>query len=193
MPDPLTGQLVADVLDKLMLAFPSARRDHEQAQSTADIYRQALVGLSGDAVRWAADQIIREDEYFPKPFRIRELARTFEAKHRVDLPGFERDELYCPTCRTKVQPSHRWRPMTDATHQHRPMATEDGAYLLLEPYTRDHCRCGPPCLYEPGTLVATAPDGRTARVMPFLDAPLLARQWALRTAAVAREEAQDAA
>jgi len=100
MPEPLSTELVAQLLVKLHAAFPRTI-GAQNATATTDVYRNGLRGLSGDAVRNAVDRVIENDTYFPKVARIRELANEWERRRLAFAPR-HRDEpanpLACRIC-----------------------------------------------------------------------------------------------
>lgn len=99
MAEPLTTELVAEMLGKLHVAFPRASNT-QNAGKLADVYRNGLHGLSGDAVRAAVNRVIQEDEYFPKVARLREVSKAWMARGNAVLP-FKRpseDTYTCPIC-----------------------------------------------------------------------------------------------
>jgi hypothetical protein len=161
MPEPLTTELLSDLLKDLSANWP--RHISGDASRQVAVYRSGLGGLSGDAVRAAVKRSIQEDEYFPKVGRLRELAHAWTKRNTSDTLGGVRDELWCGRCQSRVRARDRWRPVTDPTQQHAPLLTADGAYLLLEPYQRDLCDCAAPCAYEP---------------LPDIDPPAMAAQKA---------------
>lgn len=80
--EPLTTQLVAEMLQQLLVAFPSKHSERNLAH-TAEVYRSGLRGVAGDALRGAVDVAIKTDNFFPKIARLRELALEWEKRNRV--------------------------------------------------------------------------------------------------------------
>lgn len=148
MPEPLTTTLVMEELQRLHVAFPNNIGMRTSPAKTAEVYRNGLRGLSGDAVRAAADRVIQDDEFFPKVAKLRELA-TVWMKHNQpsSADAFEQDPLWCPRCRTRATIRERWRPKVDGRFQ--PIVTRDGQYMLLEPYARELCNCDGDSAYMP--------------------------------------------
>lgn len=144
MPEPLTTQLVVELLQKLLAAFPR-NLGAQNPQMMADVYRNGLRGMDGDAVRAAVDVAIQSDNYFPKVARLRELASEWTKRNRVNVGPRPGDEGVCHICRQRPQPRERWRPKVDDRHN----LVIRGEYLLLEPFVRDLCDCAPPCWYAP--------------------------------------------
>lgn len=147
MPEPLTSQLVAEQLQKLLVAFPRNLGSQNPAMM-ADVYRNGLRGLSGDAVRAAVDRAIQEDEYFPKVARLREAATAWQRYNTTTLaPKFAKDDRWCDRCQSRAEWLERWRPQVDARYNQIP--TPDKLAFLLERYDRLLCKCAPPCGYHP--------------------------------------------
>lgn len=104
VPEPLTSSLLAELLPKLIVAFPRNLGAKDPVMM-ADVYRNGLRGLSGDAVRFAVDRAIQEDEYFPKVARLRELATEWSRRTNAVIETVTRssDELTCSVCGAKAQ------------------------------------------------------------------------------------------
>lgn len=174
MPEPLTTQLVAEQMQKLLVAFPSRNLAGQNIVHTAEVYRNGLRGLSGDALRAASDIVIQNDVYFPKVARLREVASEWTKRNAaIAAPHFRVDELYCHVCQSRVEPVERWRPCIDMANQCKQMRTADG-YVLLERYERLLCKCAAPCLYAPLAglpVFAMRPDdiGRRATLADAAD------------------------
>lgn len=103
MAEPLTSALVAELMPRLYAAFPRAIRGDERY--VHDTYRNGLRGLSGDAVRAAVDVVIREDTYFPKVARLREVAAAWQ--RRASPPDITYRKVpwnECATCGAKALP-----------------------------------------------------------------------------------------
>ncbi len=147
MPEPLTTTLVMEELQRLHVAFPQNVGMRTNPAGTAEVYRNGLRGLSGDAVRAAAARAIQDDEYFPKVAKLREFAMAW-MKHNQPTAeaNFEADPLWCPRCRTRATVRNRWRPKVD--NLFRPIVTRDGLYLLLEAYQRELCDCSQASPYD---------------------------------------------
>lgn len=146
MPEPLTTPLVADVLEQLMVAFPRGRSGGTP-QQLAEVYRNGLAGLTGDAVRFAARTAIQEDQFFPKVARIREIAsrwqRSTETQSNLQI---QRPTGWCEGCRTVAAPQKRWRPKRTPRGQR----ILDGAgRIALEEFERLVCKCDPPSRWYP--------------------------------------------
>lgn len=163
MPEPLTTQLVAELLQQLLSAFPSRNLASQNIVHTAEVYRNGLRGLSGDALRAAVDRAIQEDEYFPKVARLREIAAKWERYNHVTLPAqANADELWCGLCRQRSTHKERWRPVVDNIN--RPVLTADQKYVLLERYERLLCACASPPGFTP--IENLAPPVASADAMP---------------------------
>jgi hypothetical protein len=148
MTDYLTTSLVLDELKRLHIAFPNNIGMRSNPGGTAEVYRNGLRGLTGEAVRAAADQAIQNEEYFPKVAKLRELAWTW-TKHHAPTPAeqFETDPMWCARCKSRASIRERWRPKVDKHWQ--PIITKDGQFMLLEPYTRELCNCPGSSAYMP--------------------------------------------
>lgn len=107
MPEPLTSSLLVEELGKLMIAFPRNATSRDPVP-LADVYRNGLNGLTGDAVRAAVALVIREDEHFPKVARLRELATDYQKRTNAVIGhitgGDEADELRCRVCGAVAKP-----------------------------------------------------------------------------------------
>jgi len=150
MAEPLTLQLVAELLGDLDAAYPRHIKP-ENTQATAHVYRNGLSGLSGDAVRYAVKRAMQESEYFPKIAKLRELAESWE-RHNLKSSTtvlMDRDPLYCPACTGRATERVRWSPMVDEKDQWRPLLSADGLWLLLVSKQRLLCDCASGCLFVP--------------------------------------------
>lgn len=160
MPEPLTSSLLGELLKQLHAAFPR-NVAMQNPQLVADTYRNGLRELSGDAVRWAVDRVIREDEYFPKVARLRDLAYQWQRANQATIDAeIPRPTSWCDACRTVARPARRWRPRIDK--QGRRILDGTGR-LWLEQFERVVCGCDAPCRYAPdddGTEYMTEHAGR---------------------------------
>ena len=82
---PLTREIMADVLRDLVAAHPWGMRGIQDPNRTAEVYLRALTGLPAEAVRWAAQRSVEEDDKFPKPARLRELAHVWSRRNSFTL------------------------------------------------------------------------------------------------------------
>lgn len=146
MAEPMTLELVLEVLRKLAAAFPG-RMDDKALTLRADVYRNGLAGLSGDALRWAAKTVIQEDQYFPKVARLRDLASRWQRANTATIEAqIQRPSGWCEGCQSVAKPEKRWRPKITERGQR----ILDGAgRLLLEQYERILCKCAPAAAYYP--------------------------------------------
>lgn len=162
MAEPLTTQVVATELERLMVAFPRGRQQ-SSPQQLAEVYRNGLHGLTADALRWAVKTVIQEDQYFPKVARLRELAKRWTGANVGPLADpIGGTDKRCPACHRVPVWERRWRPRL----------TEDGKKVLdaagrmwIESYERLRCDCDASCRYAPdapGAEVMTLPDQRKA-------------------------------
>lgn len=149
MPEPLTTQLVAEQVQKLLAAFPSRNVAGQNVVHTADVYRNGLRGLSGDSLRAAVDLSIQQDSYFPKVARLRELAQQWARYNQPQRQEqfVDTDPLWCAGCQSRAEWRDRWRPKVDRLH--RRVLIDGNRYMLLEQYARLVCKCSPPCRYAP--------------------------------------------
>lgn len=88
MREPLTTTLLLELIGKLHIAFPRTIGEKNPAMM-AEVYRNGLRGVSGEAVRDAVERCIQKDEYFPKVSRIREYAAHYDKVRTVDIRGQE--------------------------------------------------------------------------------------------------------
>lgn len=151
MREPLTLELMGEMLARLRAAFPRSTKDPAPA-TTVEVYRNGLRGLSGTAIRAAVDRVIQEDEYFPKVARLRDLAhawmRVNEARPEAQV---DVDPRWCPNCQTQRRIDIGYRAVVD--ERHRVQLSRCGKYLLLETITRDVCDCSSRSLYMPDETV----------------------------------------
>lgn len=111
MPEHLTTQLVAEEMQKLVVAFPGNLAAKTNPSMLADTYRNGLRGLDGDAVRAAVDIVIREDTFFPKIARLREVAGEWTRRNRASYAAkIEGAWHTCPTCGAKATTETITRP-----------------------------------------------------------------------------------
>lgn len=191
MHEPLTTELVVDVLRDLMAAFPG-KRDANQIQRLADVYRNGLQGLSGSALRWAAKTSIQEDEFFPKVARLRELGTRWTKNNTS--PVFEANaapQTHC-RCGRAFEFPKRWRPRNlSSTYgkDYGPVVTSaDGVWVMLEEYRRGICpTCHPRCEYQPAIDAPTKePAMRILTLDGGINVPVitwLRARWANRNVA----------
>lgn len=165
MPEPLTTTLVMEELQRLHVAFPQNVGMRTNPAGTAEVYRNGLRGLSGDAVRAAADRAIQEDEFFPKVAKLRELATAWMKHNQPSVEAqFAVDPLWCPVCQSRAIFRNRWRPKVD--DKFRAIVTRDGLYLLLEPYQRELCNCASASPYNP--LDGIEPPAMRTQFVPMI-------------------------
>ncbi len=101
VPEPLTTSLLLALIGDLNVAFPS-NRAAQNANQLADVYRNGLSGLSGDAVREAVRRCIQTEEYFPKVSKIRAIATAYDRERTVTIRALNHDPDECPTCGARV-------------------------------------------------------------------------------------------
>jgi hypothetical protein len=141
------------ILKDLTAAFP-ARLTDDAMLRRAEVYHEALIGFSGDALKFAAKRAVQEDDYFPKARRLRELAQqyvSYENKLRDDtVVGSVADPMLCHRCHTRFEPRAQWRPKNPAGDFRFWETTADGQYLLLEQHRdRAVCECGVSSMFVP--------------------------------------------
>lgn len=164
MAEPLTTQLVAELMQTLLTAFPSRNLAGNNIVHTAEIYRDGLTGLSGDSVRAATKRCIQEDTYFPKVARLRELAAGWEKHNRVQMPEqLLADETWCRGCQQRATWRELWAPAVDEVC--RPLLSACGEYVLLVRTERLLCACAakPAFTPKPGTVPIAAPLSQLPR------------------------------
>lgn len=146
MNTPLTVELVVEVMRDLHSAFPG-KMDDAALVRRAHVYRDNLNGISGDALRWAAKQVIREDNFFPKIARLRQLAQRWQQHNQPPSATAGAGD----TCRNghPFRWEKRWRPKR--THEGWGVLrlSDDRQWLLLEQYSRSLCECDAKCAYWP--------------------------------------------
>lgn len=127
MRSPLTSVLLAEQLKRLAAVFPSKIGTQNPA-FTAEVYKDGLRGIDGDALVGAVSMCIQADSYFPKVARLREAAGEWSRRNRASLPAqIPVAWNVCPVCGEKAQ-------SPDIT---RPKLHGDGAdayYLTAKPY-----------------------------------------------------------
>ncbi len=98
MHEPLTTQLVVELLQKLLAAFPR-NLGSQNPTMMADVYRNGLRGIEGEAVRAATDLAIQNDQYFPKVARLREIATEWTRRNRAAVALRQEDAWdVCSIC-----------------------------------------------------------------------------------------------
>jgi hypothetical protein len=147
--EPMTLELVVTVLRDLQAAFPS-KMDDKALVRRAEVYRDNLNGVSGQALRWAAKQAIQEDNFFPKISRLRDLATrwTIANPPTATFSAGTKDKQ-CARCRVPFEVEKRYRPARKDSGWGPLIVSADGKWLILEQYTRDTCRCSAKCEYWP--------------------------------------------
>jgi hypothetical protein len=150
MPEPMTLELVLDVLRMLAAAFPG-RMDDRALMRRADVYRDNLQGMSGDALRWAAKIAIQEDSYFPKVARLRALATRWTVANTATVEAQnQRPSGWCEGCQSVARPEKRWRPKVNDRGE---PVRDSSNRLLLEQFERVVCRCDAPSRYSVDDLM----------------------------------------
>lgn len=108
----LTTQIVAEGIGKLVVAFPGNLAAKTNPAMLADTYRRGLEGLDGDAVRAAIDICIREDVYFPKVARLREVAGEWTRRNRFSVEArIEERWDVCRVCGARAKQEMITRPL----------------------------------------------------------------------------------
>lgn len=146
MLEPLTLELVVEVMRDLHSAFPS-RMDDKALVRRAEVYRNNLEGVSGAALRYAAKRAVREESFFPKIAKLRDFARTWEQHNQAAVTIASAGDK----CRNghAFRWEKRWRPKR--THEGWGVLelSADREWLLLEQYSRSLCECDAKCVYWP--------------------------------------------
>ncbi len=165
MAEPLTTQLVSEELKRLHVAFPQNIGMRTNPGGTAEVYRNGLRGLSGDAVRAAADRAIQDGEFFPKVAKLRELAMAWMRHNQpaTTAVSASHDDTYCPKCQSRATWEGRWRPRVDPLKRHARIMV-DAEHVALEHYVRLLCKCAAPCLYTPIDEAAAVPMMRLDKI-----------------------------
>lgn len=156
MHEPLTTQLVAELMRDLLTAFPS-KHSEKNLTHTAEVYRNGLRGVSGEALRAAVDVSIKSDTFFPKVARLRELATEWTKRNNV-TPTVQFGSRVCRFCGVEPSPRERWRPAPGKRFV--PIVSDDGM-ICLERHIRDICDCSGPCWYVPEPGQARVVNGIT--------------------------------
>lgn len=147
MAEPLTLELMAELLADLQHAFPRSRKDANPAR-TIEVYRNNLRGLSGSAVRAAVARSIGEDDGFPHVARLRDLAHAWTRANEATAEArFDVNPRWCAVCRSERRFVTAYRPAM--AEGHRVQLTADRQHLLLETFDREVCDCSTPCRYVP--------------------------------------------
>lgn len=108
--EPLTSGVVADGLKKLLEAFP---RNLGQRNPTmmAEVYKSGLDGIDAHAFRAAVDMCIKQDNFFPKVARLRELAGEWRKRNRAEFaPRIPVAWNTCPVCGARAEAPEITRP-----------------------------------------------------------------------------------
>lgn len=111
MPELLTTAIVADELGKLVVAFPGNIAAKKNPAMLADTYRRGLEGIEADAFRAAVNIAIREDNYFPRVARLRELSAEWMRRNRApQIARIEGAWNVCPVCGAEAVSESVTRP-----------------------------------------------------------------------------------
>lgn len=130
MTEPLTTELLSGLLPKLLTAFPSKMSSQNPAY-LAEVYRNGLRGLNGDAVRAAVDISIQHDSYFPKVARLRELAGEWTRRNRVTVAArFEAAWNVCAVCGAHAKQREITRAVRPDGYYHQPISRNGPAPTL---------------------------------------------------------------
>jgi hypothetical protein len=136
MPEPLTSSLLLELIAKLHVAFPRTIGEKNPAMM-ADVYRNGLRGLSGDAVRHAVDRCIETEEYFPKVSKLREMAKAWDVQRTVTL-RFETSWDVCPACGARATWTDCYRSTGEKGPDGKLLLDEAGRPLRVYSATRLH-------------------------------------------------------
>ena len=130
--EPLTTSLIAELLPKLLTAFPS-KISSQNPQHTAEVYRNGLRGMDGEAVRAAVDISIQTDNFFPKVARLRELASEWTRRNRaVAIMRVEAVWHTCSVCGAKATTRQITRTVRHPEYYHRRIVPTPGELPTLE-------------------------------------------------------------
>jgi hypothetical protein len=125
--EPLTTSLLLELIEKLNVAFPRARGAISPA-ALADVYRNGLHGLSGDAVRDAVARCIERDQYFPKVAGLRVLAAAFDKRRAINMQQHRSGDMdQCPICFARAE-----------MHGNRSIITHDRRSHGLKDYDQEY-------------------------------------------------------
>jgi hypothetical protein len=165
MREPLTSTLMLEQMEKLVVAFPRARGS-APLDRMADLYRDNLRGVSGEALRWAVTAAIREDQYFPKIARLHQLAQRFQIQNPDRSTNA--DPLYCRGCQQRSRLEARWRPKINVKGR---QMTDDIGRLALEAFTRYQCDCSAPSQWMVDAADDPFMSPRTPAPTPSTESP----------------------
>lgn len=130
MAELLTLDLMRELLAQLHVAFPTSKG--VDPQQMARVYRDGLSGLSGDAVRYAVTQCIREENFFPRVAKLRAYAQDYirrtSAQSRPEA-RFSSEPGACPTCGAVPQRVRMQRYARDTRGE---IVRKDGEAVLEE-------------------------------------------------------------
>lgn len=117
MAELLTTKLVAEVLEQIHSVIAKRGGFGDDPARFVERYHTALAGCSGDAVRYAGKRVIQEDEYFPKPARLRAFAMTYQRRTADGVVGRINDPDACRVCGARYQTVRLERVKVDAKGQ----------------------------------------------------------------------------
>jgi hypothetical protein len=110
MRNPLTSVLLVEQLKRLSAVFPSKLGTQNPA-FTAEVYKDGLKGIDGDALAGAVDICIQTDSYFPKVARLREAAGEWTKRNRASFaPRIPFAWNACPVCGARAESPEITRP-----------------------------------------------------------------------------------
>jgi hypothetical protein len=141
MSEPLTSSLLMDLIARLHAAFPRTIGKENPAMM-ADVYRNGLRGLSGDAVRHAVDRCIQTEEYFPKVSQLREIAKAWDVKRMVTLRHEESWDV-CTVCGVRAQWTDCYRATGEKGPDGKLLRDAEGRPLRVYTATRLHLEHDP--------------------------------------------------
>jgi hypothetical protein len=108
--NPLTSALLAEQLKRMAAVFPSKLSSQNPAY-TAEVYKDGLRGIDGDALVGAVDLCIQTDSYFPKVARLREAAGEWMKRNRAHFaPVIKPAWNVCGVCGAKAESPAITRP-----------------------------------------------------------------------------------
>jgi hypothetical protein len=151
MPETLTVEILVEQLRRLRLAFPThaGTKTPEQIIETAEVYRDGLHGISGEALRAAVRIAIETEKFFPKVVDLRTLAAEWMRRHAPHAEQELKDPLWCPRCRSRVEWLAQWVPKIDARCRPIMREIEGALYIELTTTSRYRCECAKPAAFAP--------------------------------------------
>jgi hypothetical protein len=131
MRETATYAIVGEQLERLLQAFPR-RTGGQDLKTLTNVYYQGLQELEADALRASVDICIKNDQFFPKIARLREVAGEWMKRNRAafSIGGQAKSWDTCHICGAKVESRPVIRQARDSNDSRRLLFDATGAPLM---------------------------------------------------------------